>query len=103
MIDFFYLSVLTAGFTGGVVRGLVGFVKHQFSYKNVKFNIPYFLAMMFISGTVGLLTAATVKELGLPLFGSTILSPALTFVVGYAGGDLLENLYKIIVKKSTLY
>lgn len=41
----------------GVVRGLIGFIKHQYSYKNVSFNLPYFLAMMFISGVVGLLTA----------------------------------------------
>ena len=39
-----YLSILIAGFGGGVVRGLVGFIEHQFSYKNVKFQLPYFLA-----------------------------------------------------------
>jgi len=25
------------GFSGGIIRGLTGFVKHQLSYKNVKF------------------------------------------------------------------
>ncbi|MCD6086104.1 hypothetical protein J7J37_00915 [bacterium] len=32
-------------FGGGVVRGLVGFIKHQYSYKNVSFNLAYFSAI----------------------------------------------------------
>ena len=30
-------------------------------------------------------------------------TPALAFIVGYAGGDLLENIYKIVLKKPSLY
>lgn len=93
-----YLQILIAGFGGGIVRGLVGFIKHQYSYKNVGFNLPYFLAMCFISGIVGVLTAVTAKELGMSEF-----SPALALVVGYAGGDFIENIYKIIVKKTSFY
>lgn len=96
-----YLSILIAGFGGGIVRGLIGFIKHQFSYKNVPFNLPYFLGMSFVSGAIGLLSALAVKEIGLTLEG--IFSPALSFIVGYAGGDFLENIYKIIIKKSSLY
>ena len=96
-----YLSILIAGFGGGVVRGLVGFIKHQFSYKNVGFNLPYFLGMAFLSGIIGLLAAVAVKEVGLTLEG--VFSPALSFIVGYAGGDFIENIYKIIIKKSSLY
>jgi len=29
MFESIYLSILIAGFGGGVVRGLVGFIKHQ--------------------------------------------------------------------------
>ena len=90
-----------AGFGGGVIRGLVGFIKHQFSYKNVKFEIPYFLAMMFISGVIGVLTAIAIRELGFTLLGS--FTPALAFVIGYAGGDFIENIYKIITRKSSIY
>lgn len=97
----YYLSILIAGFGGGAVRGVVGFIKHQFSYKNVGFNLPYFLAMMFVSGVVGLLAAISVKEVGFTLFGS--FNPALSFIVGYAGGDFIENIYKIIIKKSSLF
>ena len=59
--------------------------------------------MMFLSGVVGILTAAAVNGLGLPLLGSADFTPALAFVVGYAGGDFLENIYKIFIKKPTIY
>lgn len=97
-----YFSIVIAGFGGGALRGLVGFVKNQLSYKNVDFKLPYFLSMMFISGVIGLLTAVAVKETGITFLGSDSLTPALAFIIGYAGGDFLENIYKIIVKKPTL-
>lgn len=95
------LGILIAGFGGGVVRGLVGFIKHQFSYKNVGFKLPYFLGMSFVSGTVGLLAALALKEVGFTLFSA--FTPALSFIIGYAGGDFIENIYKIIIKKSDLF
>jgi len=98
-----YLTILIAGFGGGALRGLVGFIKHQFSYKNVEFKVPYFLTMMFLSGVVGLLAAITIKETGITFLGIDYLTPALAFIIGYAGGDFLENIYKIIVKKPSLY
>jgi hypothetical protein len=100
MAGLFYLSILIAGFGGGVIRGLVGFVKHQFAYKNVPFDLPYFLAMMFISGVIGLVAAVAIKESGLIALGVNYASPAIAFIVGYAGGDFLENVYKIIIKKA---
>lgn len=93
------ISIIIAAACGGVLRGLVGYVKHQFSYKQVGFKLNYFLGMMFLSGVVGLTTAIAVKEAGFTLLGS--FTPALSFIVGYAGGDFLENLYKIIIKKSS--
>ena len=98
-----YSAILIAGFGGGIVRGLVGFIKHQYSYKNVGFNLSYFLTMMFLSGIVGLITAAAIQELGLNILGLNYLTPALALVIGYAGGDFLENIYKIISKKSSIY
>ncbi len=98
-----YVLIFIAGFGGGALRGLVGFIKHQFAYKDVKFQLPYFLFMMFLSGVVGLLAAVAVKETGITFLGLDYLSPALAFIIGYAGGDFLENIYKIIVKKSSLY
>ena len=98
-----YLSILIAGFGGGALRGIVGFIKHQYSYKNVEFRLPYFLTMMFLSGVVGLLTAVAIKETGITFLGLNYLTPALAFIIGYAGGDFLENIYKIVVKKPSLY
>ena len=98
-----YLSILIAGFGGGVLRGLVGFIKHQFSYKNVEFRPLYFLAMMFLSGIVGLLITTAIKEAGITFMGLDYLSPGIAFIIGYAGGDFIENIYKIIIKKSSIY
>jgi len=96
-----YILILIAGFGGGMVRGLVGFIKHQFAYKNVPFNLFYFLAMVFASGIIGIFSVIAVKEVGFTLSG--VFSPALSFIIGYAGGDFIENVYKIIVKKISLY
>ena len=95
------LIIFIAAFGGGLVRGLVGFVKHQFSYKNVEFRLPYFLGMLFLSGIVGVVSAVAIKEVGFTLLGG--FTPALAFIIGYAGGDFIENLYKIIIKKSNLF
>ena len=95
-------AVLIAGFGGGVIRGLVGFVKHQFAFKDTKFDLPYFFTMMFISGVIGFTVVAAVEGLDLTILG-TPLGPALAFIVGYAGGDLMENLYKIVFKTDTLF
>lgn len=96
-----YITIFLSAFIGGFIRGLVGYIKHQFSYKNVPFRWKYFLGMMAVSGLIGMVSAVVIKELGLTLFGQ--FTPALAFIIGYAGGDFLENIYKIIIKKSDLY
>lgn len=98
MIEYFFLML--AGFFGGIVRGLVGFLKHSQSYKNVPFNLYYFLGTSFISGIIGLMAAMSLKEVGLELNGA--FTPTLSFIVGYAGGDMIEGIYKIIIKKSKI-
>ena len=79
---------------------MIGFIKNQLSYKNTPFKLNYFLAMSFLSGIVGLISVIAIKEIGFTLEG--LFTPALGFILGYAGGDFLENLYKIIIKKSSL-
>ena len=93
-----YLIISIASFGGGVVRGLVGYIKHQFAYKEVGFNVPYFFTMMFLSGIIGLLTARAVQGLGQAII-TVEFSSAVAFIAGYAGGDFLENIYKIIIKR----
>ena len=80
-------TLLFIGFVGGAVRGLTGFIKHQLSYKDVKFNLTYFFLMVFLSGVIGMLVSSF-------LGGDYILC----FVAGYAGGDFIENIYKIFAK-----
>ena len=65
-----YFLILIAGFGGGVIRGIVGFVKHHYSYKNVKFELPHFFGMAFLSGIIGVLVTLAVKELGFVFLGS---------------------------------
>ncbi|MBU4369253.1 hypothetical protein KKG58_00640 [Patescibacteria group bacterium] len=85
-------TILIAGFCGGVIRGLVGFIKHQFSYKDVGFKLPYFFVMMFLSGIVGMVAAFAFNQ-----------NASFSLIVGYAGGDVIENIYKTIKKKPSLY
>lgn len=87
-----YIPVLVAGFIGGAIRGIFGFVKHQYSYKNVGFKAPYFFLMVFLSGIVGLVASYLIT-------GNLIFA----LIVGYAGGDFIENLYKMVTKKESLY
>ena len=72
------LPVLISGFGGGATRGLIGYLKHQYSYKNVGFDLKYFTVMMFLSGVVGVLVAVAIDQ---------------------SIEDFLDGTYKIILKK----
>ena len=95
-----YETILIAGFGGGVIRGLVGFLKHYYSYKEVKFNLPSFLSTMILSGVVGITAALAIKESGILVFGTDTITPVMALIIGYAGGDFLEGVFKILMKKS---
>ena len=95
--------ILIAGFGGGAIRGLVGFIKHQYAYKKVPFSLPYFIFMVVVSGVIGVTAAFTIRELGLEFLGSSALTPAMALIIGYAGGDFLENIFKIILRKPEWY
>ena len=82
------LNILIAGFVGGAVRGIVGFIKKQLSYKDTKFKTKKFFVIVILSGIVGLIIANVFKQ-----------NAVFAFVVGYAGGDFLENIYKVVKKK----
>jgi hypothetical protein len=96
-------TLLIAGFGGGIIRGLVGFTKHQYSYKSVPFKWWYFLMMIFISGLVGLAAGWLAKGFVAGEESSTEISAFYAFIAGYAGGDFIENVYKIVTKKTSLY
>ena len=97
------VAIVLAGFGGGVIRSLVGFIKHQYAYKEVPFSLRYFAFMVFVSGLIGVVAATTIKELGMEFLGSPLLTPAMALIIGYAGGDFLENTFKIILRKPDWY
>ena len=96
-------ALLLSGFIGGVARGLVGYIKYRNSYKNVSFQKGYFIFTVAVSGTVGLLASWVTNDLGISFLGITSLTPAIAMVIGYAGGDFIENLFKILTGKTSLY
>jgi Na+/H+ antiporter NhaA len=91
--------IFVFAFLGGIVRGLAGFIKHQFAYKSVSFKWKYFLGMSLLSGVIGFVVVAAVKDLGFT-YNNTF-GWSLAVIIGYAGGDFIENIYKIIIKKSS--
>ena len=48
-----YLIYLLSGFVGGIIRGLMGFVKNKTIEKANHFKPEYFLITIAISGIVG--------------------------------------------------
>ena len=76
-----YIAIMIAGFGGGMVRGLVGFLKNQYSYKTSTFNLSYFFVMMFLSGIVGLLVAFAIKNSFISFEGVSYISPAIAFIL----------------------
>jgi hypothetical protein len=99
MLDSFYIAIILAGFGGGAVRSIVGYYKSS-SFENPSFDIKNFVLMILLSGFIGLIAAVVTKELDLSILGlSGTFTPAVAFLVGYAGGDLLDNLYKIFLRK----
>lgn len=93
--------LLFFGGIGGVARGLVGFSKYYTSYKNVVFSWKYFLLTVGLSAALGAGVVWVIRDSGLSFQGLT-LNGAAAFILGYAGGDVLENLYKILGKKPLL-
>jgi len=97
-MDTFYISIILAGFGGGAVRNIAGYYK-SLSFEKLNFDIKYFMMMILLSGFIGLVASAVTKELDISILGLPGFNPAIAFLVGYAGGDLLDNFYKIFLKK----
>lgn len=94
-----YLIVGVAGLCGGMARGFVGFIQHQFRFKDVPFKLYYFLGMISLSGCVGIVVALASAEVAKTFFNMTNVTFGLAIIVGYAGGDFIEILYKLLSKK----
>jgi hypothetical protein len=97
------LMFFIAGFLGGAIRGIIGITKYTLSYKDIKINWLYFGGLTAISGLIGLIASWIILELGLSFEGIKGPSSAIALIVGYAGGDFLENIFKVLMKKPILF
>jgi hypothetical protein len=97
------MSFLFAGFIGGLLRGGVGLVKYITSYKDVEVKPYYFFGMVFLSGVVGYVTAWVAQDVSGIFLEMESLPVSFAIIAGYAGGDLIENIFKIGMKESNLF
>jgi len=83
-----FLTYFIAGFLGGIVRGLVGFVKNKTIEKTDHFKPSYFVVTILIAGIIGAAAGILADT-----------EWQVSFLTGYAGTDFIENLYKIKLKQ----
>jgi hypothetical protein len=98
------MSFIVGGFIGGLLRGGVGIFKYMTSYKDVEVRPYYFVSSVALSGVVGCVTAWALSDIAtifLEVGGGVPVSFAI--IAGYAGGDLIENIFKIAVKEPNLF
>lgn len=91
-----------AGFVGGIIRGILGLIKYTMSYKDVSIRPRYFIGMILASGFIGVTAAWAIDAVDFTIAGIITTSPAFALIVGYAGGDFLENVFKLVAGKKIL-
>ena len=77
------------GLLGGLIRGVVGLLKHYRINTKTKFKTTYFIITLIASGIIGALVSLSLST-----------NYFVNLLAGYAGIDLLENLLKIGKKKN---
>ncbi len=98
------VSFFIAGLFGGLLRGGMGLFKYTFSYKDIEIRPYYFAGMVLLTGLVGWISAWVARDalqIFLDINGS--LPVSLAVVAGYAGGDFIENVFKILMKEPQLF
>ncbi|MBI2148692.1 hypothetical protein HYU23_03350 [Candidatus Woesearchaeota archaeon] len=88
-------EIITAaifGLLGGTIRALVGLLKQKRVSKTKRFKISYLIITIILSGLIGAITSTSLTT-----------NNIMNLVIGYAGIDLLENLLKIITKKTSYF
>ncbi len=97
------MSFFFFGFLGGVIRGVVGLIKYIQSYKDVAIRPWYFASTVGISGLIGLAAAWITHDMGIAILGIEEIPLSLALIIGYAGGDFMENIFKIIIKDDKIF
>ena len=78
------LTIILFGFTGGIVRALVGLLKNKVFLGKQKFKPWKFIITILISGIIGLFCGLlTVEDYRLAL------------LAGYAGTHFIQSMYKV--------
>lgn len=93
------LIFISAGLGGGIVRGLTGYVKYLSSYKGVKFQWAYFGIMVGLSGIIGGIAGWLING----VLAEGTMNTFYAFLAGYAGGDFMENAFRIVFKQPTVF
>lgn len=97
------MQFLLAGFFGGILRGGMGLFKYTVSYKNIEIRPYYFTVMVILTGIVGWISAWVVRD-AIDIFLEVDDVPvSFALVAGYAGGDFIENLFKIAMREPHLF
>ncbi len=97
------ISFFSAGLIGGLLRGGMGLFKYMTSYKDVKIRPYYFAGMVFLTGVIGWVSAWVARD-ALRIFLELDTVPvSFALIAGYAGGDLIENVFKIALKEPNLF
>ena len=96
-------SFFIAGLFGGLLRGGMGLFKYMTSYKDVKIRPYYFAGMVVLTGVIGWVSAWVAGD-ALRIFLELETVPvSFAVVAGYAGGDLIENIFKIAIQEPQLF
>ena len=97
------INFFIAGLFGGLLRGGMGLFKYMTSYKDVEIRPYYFAGMVILTGVVGWVSAWVAGD-ALRIFLELDSVPlSFAVVAGYAGGDLIENIFKIIIQEPQLF
>ena len=97
------MSFLIAGFLGGILRGGVGLVKYMTSYKDVEIRPYYFTGAVILSGIVGYVSAWIAQDVAHIFLELETVPISFALIAGYAGGDLIENIFKIGMREPNLF
>lgn len=84
--------IFTAGFLGGIIRGLVGISKEIRSSPSRKKKIrkDYLAVTLLSAGGIGLMVGVFISD-----------DVRFALLAGYAGADFIESLFKIKMRKKT--
>ncbi len=97
------MSFLVAGFIGGLLRGGVGLAKYMTSYKDVEIRPYYFLGTVLLAGIIGYVSAFVAQDISQIFLEIDALPISFALIAGYAGGDFIENIFKIGMKDPELF